>query len=685
VPVRENAILTLLKTIGIFTLALFVFLVFFQRIKLENKAEAVKQKVSQLDEKISGLATKISLLDRTIKKQGLRAPAPSNGGGTAPIPVIEGLPEPDQVDAFAWSKSPPPWLKGRAKELWGKHDNYLKPDPDWPKTPDLEDPKVDPSGEVTLWYGSAPADLNPLTLSDGSVQRYVSGYCDQYLARSHSQNPYLYRGELAYRIEVSPDYRTWTYWLRPGVKWHTPQVDLDEYPHLKGEHFFTAHDWKFTIDLIMNKDVKAAHHRSYYQDYDRCEVVDDHCFIMHWHKSSFTSINANMELVTPKPKFVFAYDETGEAFEPASLGKEFNEHWIGKTFRWVGCGPYILEHYDKESMRVVRNDEFWGDLPAIKKLTREMFPDRSLSYTKFEAGEFSFASYLAPAFEKRLANRPEYKDGRIKAFWAKGTAYPFIAYKNTHRIFKDHRVRRAMTHACDRKRMLQLVNLGRGDIIHGPQSAHSPTYPKDITPLAYDLEMAKALLAEAGWKDADGNGVLEKEIDGETVEFRVKAMIPQNPTFNTIFDVFGEDLSKIGVDMSAEPVEWSLFSKNLDDRNFEICALYWDTTGWDSDMTQIWHSSMIRDAESSNFIEFGDDEVDRLIEAARAEFNLEKRIEVQSAAHRRINELQPYTFLFNMETAVAWWTDQVADVDKGFAWRSKPFLRSWPLYVPAKK
>ena len=685
---RENAILTLLKTIGIFTLALFVFLVFFQRLKLENKTQDVAQKVSQLDQKISALSGKISGLNRTVSRLKVASDAAPESGGAGSVNPGTGLPLPDQVEKWAWNKEPAPWLKGRARELWGKYgDNFLKIDEKWPEMADLEDPTVNPDGEMTAWGSSAAPDLNPLTQNYGSLMRYVRRYCDQFIALPHSQYPYHYRPGLAYRVEHSPDYKTWVFWLRPGVKWHTPQVDLEEYKHLKGEHFVTAHDWKFTIDgLVMNPDVKAAHHRAYFADFDHCEVVDDHCYIMHWKRKSFQALDGNMDTIPPIPEFAYGTDERGDKFDPASLGKEFNEHWLGKTYRWVSCGPYILEKYDKEQgMSVVRNEEFWGPLPAIRRMNREFFSARSLSYTKFEAGEFSFNGYLAPAFAKRIENRPEYKDGRIKAFWNTGTSYPFIAYKNTHRIFKDVKVRRAMTHAADRKRMLKLVNSGRGSLVSGPQSMHSPTHPKGLEPLAFDLDKAAALLKEAGWADADGNGVLEKKIDGVNVEFRVKAMIPQNPTFDTVFSVFSEDLAKIGVNMTAESMEWSLFSKNLDDRNFEICALYWDTTGWDSDLSQVWHSDMIKEAESSNFIEFGDDEVDRLIEAARAEFDLDKRIEIQNAAHRRINELQPYTFLFNLETAVVWWTDQSSDASAAFGWRKRPFMRVWPLYVPAKK
>lgn len=680
---RDNPILNLIKIAAFCVLAFLVGLRFCQDTNWEDRAERLGERMSKVETSIERLNDGVSNLDRTIRRGGFRAASGTAAGGAAD--GERALPPPGQVDAIAWDPTPPAWLEGRAKDLWGAYgENFLKPDPDQPAYPSLDDPKLDPQGEVNLWYGSAPVDLNPLTLSDAGVTLYVRNYCNDYWAETHSQNPYLYKPALAYRVEVSPDYRTWVFWIRPGVSWHTPQVDLARYPHLKGDHYLTAQDWKFTIDLVMNPDVRAAHYRAYFQDYERCEVIDDHCFIMHWRKPSFTSISSNLNLLAPLPRFLYAYDESGHPFDAATLGSRFNEHWFGRAFKWVGTGAYYIERYDPEKgMAARRFDDYWGKLPAIAAIKREIFPSRDLHYTKFEAGEMTAASYLAPAWRKRVVGQAHYEDGAWGEHWTWSTGYSFIAYKNTHPFFRDVKVRHAMTHACNRERILQTINEGKGQIVTGPQSMHAPTYPKDIEPLAFDLERSRALLEEAGWADADGNGVLEREIDGTVTEFRVKAMVPDTAAFKTIFRIFREDLAKVGVHMELEILQWSQFSKRLDDRTFDVTALLWSTSGWDNDMTQIWHSKMIEDPESSNFIEFADSEVDRLIEKARETFDLEERVRIQSAAHRRIHDLQPYTFLNTVQLAQMYWKKGIADYSLGDRWHDRPFLRLWPLWVPS--
>ena len=77
-------------------------------------------------------------------------------------------------------------------------------------------------------------------------------------------------------------------------------------------------------------------------------------------------------------------------------------------------------------------------------------------------------------------------------------------------------------------------------------------------------------------------------------------------------------------------------------------------------------------------------EVDSLIEKARKTFDLKERIKVQSAAHRRVHDLQPYTFLFTLQTPIVWWKDGISDYKDAFKWKERPFGRIFPLYVPAK-
>lgn len=675
----ENPFVSFLKIAAFAILAFFVAMVFWQRTELEDKVERLITKVNSMQETTQRAAGAVERLEKKIK-----GGAGTNGGGG-----LVTAPESKKPEDYAWGKTPPPWVTGRAAGLWGKFgDNFLQPDPDLPASISIDDPRANPEGTVTFWYGSNPPDTNALTLNESDFNTRIRQYCSEFLADSHTKNGYRYAPKLAYRVEHNEDYTQWVVWLRPGVKWHTPQVDLAKYPHLKGEHEFTAHDWAFTMDCVMDDTVNTAHHRAYFEGFERVEVVDDHCFIMHWKDPTFTAIAANLELTRPVPEFVYGYDESGNKIDEATRGQQINEHWFGKGYHFVGTGPYYVREFRKEDVVICeRFNDYWGELPVIKRRVMQVINGTPAAQTEFEAGNFAYQSYRLPEFKKKVQTLQAYKDGKIGEGWVWSSSYVYIGYKNSHRIFKDVKVRRAMTHACNRKKILDLLNEGHGQVITGPSYWRAPTAPKDIVPIPFDLDKARELLAEAGWEDTNGDGVLDKEIDGERVSFEVDAKVPSgSPAIMTVFNVFKEDLLKIGVKVEVKTLQWAQYLKEVtDDRNFEICSLGWNTSGWDNDFTQIWDSKQIDQPKSSNHIEFSDPEVDRLIQKAKKTFDEEERIEVQGSIHRRINELQPYTFLFTLKAKVCWWKDQISDLNDANQWVTRPFMRLWPVYVPTQK
>src|SRR5262249_8977822 len=127
--------------------------------------------------------------------------------------------------------------------------------------------------------------------------------------------------------------------------------------------------------------------------------------------------------------------------------------------------------------------------------------------------------------------------------------------------FADPRVRKAMTMLTDRDRINNEVYLGFATTISGPFVAGSPQSDPSIKPLPYDPEGAKALLAQAGYKD-DGSGTL-KGPDGEP--FTVKLTYPnKNATFDRVVLFIKDSFAKAGVTFVQDPVDWPVLQKKLD-------------------------------------------------------------------------------------------------------------------------
>jgi len=168
----------------------------------------------------------------------------------------------------------------------------------------------------------------------------------------------------------------------------------------------------------------------------------------------------------------------------------------------------------------------------------------------------------------------------------------------------------------------------------------SKAYNKDLKPWPYDPARGRELLAEAGWKDTDGDGILDK--NGK--KFKFTFTIPSNRKFSErLATILKEDLSKNGIEMEINKYEWAVFVEKLHKRDFDAVTLSW-SLGYSGDPYQIWHSSQTENG--SNFCYFKNAEADDIITRARMEFDEDKR----NAMYKRFHEIlyieQPYTFLF---------------------------------------
>jgi ABC-type transport system substrate-binding protein len=696
--VNPNPILTMLKIAAFAVMAFLLLLVFWQgnrreeaNIRLQSDVGQLRGEVGQQAGRLRESQAALQKHQESVDRLSGSVDALTNLLGSGAVRM--GGPERSAEPAASTPKTaptgpdaPPAWVKGRSRELWGRYPNFLKPEPDAVKIPAHDTPGLDPNGRVRAWFQNAVSGLNPLTINDGLLEANIDNRCMARVAAYHDKNPDEFKPWLATRVEVDPEHLEYVIWLRPGVKWHRPQLDLERYPHLKGEHEVKASDVKFTVDLILNPAVECPHKRSYYSECAGVEVVDDNCCIVRWKKKQWNSIAYTLAELYPLPEFVLAYDEQGRRYPEERLASAINDHWFYRDNHYLHCGPYIMAEYDRSSHCLLRRNDNYFDsenLPPIREIYMEIFSDRELQEKKLMAGEHDYGSLLAHPWDRLRKDRgTPLAQGKMEENWVWSTQFSFMAWKNTHPIFKDVKVRTAMTLACDRQRISDSLQLSKSIVVSGPAYVHSPFVPDDVKPLPFDLERARALLAEAGWKDADGNGVLEKSIDGVTTEFRFKAMMSSSKEWTDPFEIFKLDLAKIGVILTLDPLQWGQFVERWRDRKFECAALLWGTSGWDSDFHQIWHSSQIAEPKSSNCVEFSDPDVDRWIEEARVTFDRPTRRKIQQNIHRRIAELQPYTFMHTSRLVMCSYPDKLTNVAAGTVYRLRPFARLFGMYVP---
>ena len=542
------------------------------------------------------------------------------------------------------------------------------------------------------WEYGEPKGFNILLENSGLLFEYIYPYTlGRFGLRNYWTDPDVYHGDVAWRFEVTDDSREFTAYLRPGVKWHPiAGVNLDDpkYAWLRGEREVTADDFAFTLELLAHPQVQTGFWKNYFAGVESWKVVDPRTLVVRWKKKEYLNLTNTVEL-WPTPRFLYAFDQDGRPFPKETLGLRFNQHWYNNK-GLVGTGPYRMASYTPGAKIVLeRNEAYVGDKPAIQRIEFSIYSDLKQTLLKLRAHELSMGELTAGQYReeilepeksgKKPAGSPFF-DGRIQCQPIKRPAYSYVGWNAARPMFSDKRVRWAMTHAFDRQRIIDNVYAGLGTVGTGPFAPDSPNNDPGVKVIPFDLAAAKKLLADAGWTDTDGDGLLDKELhagDGKRSPFEFRLMFAngQKET-EASFKIFADDLLKLGVKMILEPQEWSLLLKRKDERQFDALQASWQTP-WLTDPYQIWHSSQIDLPKGSNAVAFRNEKADKLIEELRVTFDKDTRIRLLREFHRIVAEEQPYTFFMTRKKVYCTWNDV-----KNVVWsKDIPIEYSLPWWV----
>lgn len=475
-------------------------------------------------------------------------------------------------------------------------------------------------GSVTYNLGAEPQTLNPITSQD-TYARVVQGYVlEELLTRDIST--YEWKPNLAEKWEISKDGKIFTFFLRPTAKWS------DGTP-------VTLEDVKFSFDVIFDDKFSTAHMRPYYEQIEKVEVTAP-----------------NIIKFYTKSKYFLNFDvAAGLTILPKKMYGDPNAKNLNKEL--LGSGPYKIAQYDKGTRLVLdRNPNWWGDEMAKKdgehnfdKIVLRFVKEEDVALEMLKKGDLDFDDFNSEVFNKKAVG-PEWgkKVFKMKVENSSPKGYGFIGWNLQNDLFKDKKVRIALNHLYNRELINEKFNYNMSDFATGPTYIQSEYASKAVKPILFDLPKALKLFKEAGWEDKDKNGILEKEIGGKKVDFKFTLLTANQDTMKYL-TIFKEDAKKAGVEIELKVVEWNTFLKLLDDKQFDALALGW-STGVEWDPKQIWHSSSSVKG-GSNFTNYSNPEVDKLIDQAREELDKKKRIPILKKVYELIAADAPYLWFFN--------------------------------------
>ena len=471
-------------------------------------------------------------------------------------------------------------------------------------------------GTLRRHLSAEPQTLNPLVTKD-AYQDIINGHIFESLI-TRDPDTLDWKPELADRWEVSEDGKTITFHIDPRAKFS------DGTP-------VTADDVVFSVNTILNPEIDAANLRSYYEDIERCEKVDERTVRFIWKKTYFKSFEVSGAYAPIIPRRFYEFKDP----------KQFNDI----SDKLLGSGPYRFDKWTTgQQIVLVRNENYWRRPRAFDRITFRVIMEPQAYVQAFLAGELDYISVRPEWWIKLKKNPRAGKDFQMLRYQPPA-GYRYIAWNNAKPPFTDWRVRRAMTHLIWREQLVKHLLYDIARVTTGPFWTGSKQYDQTIEPWAFDRAEALRLLADAGWEDRDQDGWIESA-DGKRFEFEL-SMPAGLPVYRDMARVLKEEFRRVGIQMNVRFYEWAVFITKLDNRDFDAISLAW-TGSVEGDPNQIWHSAQI-EGRGHNFISFRSAEADRLIELARATLDEDKRNALYHQFHRLLHDEQPYSFLWTSD------------------------------------
>jgi peptide/nickel transport system substrate-binding protein len=444
--------------------------------------------------------------------------------------------------------------------------------------------------------------------SEGTMTRITVGPLYETLARLRdgALTPLL-----AESWVESDDHLTLTVTLRKDVRFH------DGTP-------FTSADVKATTDVVLDEKNATAGFRASLETLARVEAVDPHTVVFLWSRPYFLSVPTVLGALPVLPAHLLKGD-----FDTLPIHRAP-----------VGTGPFRFASWEAGSALVYdRNPSYWGRPAYLERVSFRFVKDEAAAIAQWERDDFELVTRLSPAAWRASESNPRLWEKYQRVFFLENT-YAWLGFNQRQPRFKDAKTRRALGLLFPAELVARTVDLGLEPRTTCPYHPATPSCDPQVTPLPYAPQDARRLLEEAGWRDADGDGVLDR--DGARFSFKF-LMAAQSAKMTKLLPLYLDALQRAGIDAQIERVDVSAYMSRVRAHDFDAMALSWSSPDVLQDVFANFHSSQAE--AGSNYLAYSDPDVDRWLEQIRTEFDAKRRAELERQVHRRVYETQAYLFL----------------------------------------
>ena len=482
-----------------------------------------------------------------------------------------------------------------------------------------------PGGKLVYAASSSPKSLNPY-LDNNTFSYQVFGALYESLLGSDPLTA-DYAPGLARRWEIDENKLVFTFHLDPMAEWS------DGLP-------ITAEDVKWTFERIMDPASQTGPHKVALQTFMATppEIVNPLTIRftadeVHWRNLGAAG---GFEIL---PKHTFEKDD-------------FNT--INTTFPVVS-GPYRLDAINEGlSLTLERRTNWWGRARNASRGTANFqtvvyrfFADPDNAFEAFVNGQVDVYPVYRAAIWVERTKGPKFDQNwivRRRIRNRRPVGFQGFAMNLRRAPFDDLRVRSALAHLLDRKKMVETL-------MHNQYFLHK-SYFEDLydnenpcpnPEFDFDPKKAGALLDEAGWIADPKTGLRMRE--GQPLRF---TFVTRDESSDKFLVLYTEDLKRAGVTMTIQRKDWAAWTRDMDEFNFDMTWAAW-SSGLFKDPESMWASAEADRKGGNNITGFKDRMVDELIAAQRGMFDLQARNNLCRRIDTILAEQVPYILLWNLD------------------------------------
>lgn len=384
---------------------------------------------------------------------------------------------------------------------------------------------------------------------------------------------------LAESWEVADDYKSVTFHLKQGVKFHNGRE-------------MTAQDVKYSIERLHEDDSPK---QKYYANITGAEIVDDYTI-------TFTTEKPDAVLLTS-----FAYPWSVIVPEECADTLKTNP---------VGTGAYCFENWvPQQELNLVRNDDYYDTPASIEKVAYKIVPDATSAMVGILNGDVDLVDVTGNPVDSIQNNE-------AVSLYQKGVNSVTILGMNLdNEYLSNELVRQAMACAINKDEIIQSVNQGNGDKVGSYLPSSAAEYIDTNNVLPYDVDHAKELLTEAGYPDG----------------FSINLTLPKTyPMYTNIGQIIADQLEKIGIHCNIEVVEWADWMQNVyTDKNYDMTVMA------NSGRLSAYDFIARFRSDSGDYISYKTGEADEILDKLADELDADTRTQLVQDFQRLIAEKVP--------------------------------------------